>query len=81
MYYSDYNRPPEDRDPMIEASQFHVYDAEPPKQKKKGGLGKFIAVGLCCAILGGAVFDEQRITVSDEPGLGIKGVEKITYLD
>lgn len=32
-------------------------------------------------ILGGAVFDEQRITVSDEPGLGIKGVEKITYLD
>ena len=55
MYYSDYNRPPEDRDPMIEASQFHVYDAEPPKQKKKGGLGKFIAVGLCCAILGGAV--------------------------
>ena len=32
-------------------------------------------------ILGGAVFDEQRITVSDEPGLGIRGVEKITYLD
>ena len=32
-------------------------------------------------ILGGAVFDEQRITVSDEPGLGIKGVEKLTYLD
>ena len=32
-------------------------------------------------ILGGAVFDEQRITVSDDPGLGIKGVEKITYLD
>ena len=32
-------------------------------------------------ILGGAVFDEQRITVPDEPGLGIKGVEKITYLD
>lgn len=32
-------------------------------------------------ILGGAVFDEQRITVSDEPGLGIKGVAKMTYLD
>ena len=32
-------------------------------------------------ILGGAVFDEQRITVSDEPGLSIKGVEKMTYLD
>ena len=32
-------------------------------------------------ILGGAVFDEQRITVSDEPGLGIRGVEKITYLN
>ncbi len=32
-------------------------------------------------ILGGAVFEEQKITVSDEPGLGIKGIEKITYLD
>ena len=32
-------------------------------------------------ILGGAVFEEQRITVSDEPGLGTKGVEKMTYLD
>ena len=32
-------------------------------------------------ILGGAVFDEQRITVSAEPGLGIKRVEKMTYLD
>ncbi|MCI7474065.1 MAG: trypsin-like peptidase domain-containing protein [Clostridiales bacterium] len=55
MYYSDYNRPPEDREPVIESNQFHVYDAEPPKQKKKGGFGKFIAVGLCCAIIGGAV--------------------------
>ena len=32
-------------------------------------------------ILGGAVFHEKDITVSDEPGLGIKGIEKITYLD
>jgi len=55
MYYSDYNRPPEDRDSVIETNQFHVYDAEPPKKKKKGGFGKFIAVGLCCAIIGGAV--------------------------
>ena len=55
MYYSDYNRPPEDRDPVIETNQFHVYDAVPPKKKKKGGFGKFIAVGLCCAIIGGAV--------------------------
>ena len=55
MYYSDYNRPPEDRDPVIETNQFHVYDAVPPKEKKKGGLGKLIAVGLCCAIIGGAV--------------------------
>ena len=31
-------------------------------------------------ILGGAVFQEQLITVSDEPGLGIKGVEGIRYL-
>lgn len=33
-------------------------------------------------ILGGAVFNEKEITVSDEPGLGIKGIEegKIRYL-
>ena len=33
-------------------------------------------------IIGGAVFDEKVITVSDEPGLGIKGIEegKIRYL-
>jgi len=32
-------------------------------------------------IAGGAVFNEKDITVSEEPGLGIKGIEKITYLD
>ena len=32
-------------------------------------------------ILGGAVFNEREITVSDEPGLGIKGIEGIKYLD
>ncbi len=32
-------------------------------------------------IIGGAVFNEKDITVSDEPGLGIKGIEKIQYLD
>ncbi|MBR5546038.1 MAG: dipeptide epimerase [Clostridia bacterium] len=32
-------------------------------------------------ILGGAVFNEKNITVSDEPGLGIKGVEGIRYLN
>ncbi len=31
-------------------------------------------------VLGGAVFNEKIITVSDEPGLGIKGVEGIRYL-
>ena len=33
-------------------------------------------------IIGGAVFNEKNITVSDEPGLGIKGIEpgKIQYL-
>ena len=33
-------------------------------------------------IIGGAVFNEKDITVSDEPGLGIKGIEegKITYI-
>ena len=32
-------------------------------------------------IIGGAVFEEQRITVSDAPGLGIQGVEGLKYLD
>ncbi len=34
-------------------------------------------------ILGGAVFDEKIITVSNEPGLGIKGIEpgRIVYID
>lgn len=32
-------------------------------------------------IIGGSVFNEKDITVSKEPGLGIKGIEKITYLD
>lgn len=32
-------------------------------------------------ILGGSIFNEQQITVSEAPGLGIKGIEKVTYLD
>lgn len=34
-------------------------------------------------ILGGAVFNERQITVSDAPGLGIRGIEpgKLVYLD
>ena len=32
-------------------------------------------------ILGGSIFDEKNISVSKDPGLGIKGIEKITYLD
>lgn len=31
-------------------------------------------------IIGGAVFNEKDITVSDESGLGIKGIEKIRYI-
>lgn len=32
-------------------------------------------------ILGGAVFNEQEITVSNAPGLGIQGVQGLRYLD
>ena len=52
MYNSDYNRIPEDREP-IETEQFHVYEAEPPKQKKRKGAVRFVALGLCCALIGG----------------------------
>lgn len=51
MYYSDYNRPPEERGP-IETIHYQVSDPEPPK-KKKGFAAKFVAVGLVCAIAGG----------------------------
>ena len=54
MYYSDYNRPPEEREPIIETDQFHVHETEPPKKKKRGAA-KFVALGLCCAIVGGLV--------------------------
>ena len=32
-------------------------------------------------VIGGAIFNEKEITVSDEPGLGIKGIEGLVYLD
>lgn len=32
-------------------------------------------------ILGGCVFEEKNITVSDEPGLGVKGIEGLKYFD
>ena len=41
MYNSDYNRPPEEREP-IETEHFHVWDAESPKPPRK----KIGAVGL-----------------------------------
>ncbi len=31
-------------------------------------------------VIGGAVFNEKEITVSDAPGMGITGIENITYL-
>ncbi len=51
MYYSDYNRPPEEREP-IETIHYQVGDPEPPK-KKKGAAAKFVALGLVCALVGG----------------------------
>ena len=32
-------------------------------------------------ILGGAVFNEREITVSNDPGLGIHGIQGLRYLD
>ena len=32
-------------------------------------------------VLGGAVFDEKTITVGDDPGLGVRGVQGLRYLD
>ena len=45
MYNSDYNRPPEEREP-IETEHFHVWDAESPKPpRKKSGAARFVALG------------------------------------
>ena len=42
MYNSDYNRPPEEREP-IETEHFHVWDAESPKPpRKKSGAARFV---------------------------------------
>ena len=50
MYYSDYNRPPEDQEP-IETQQFHVHEAKPPRKRR--GAAKAVALALCCALVGG----------------------------
>ena len=50
-------------------------------------IGVNAAVHLACAKqiitkidLGGAVFNERKITVSNDPGLGIHGIQGIRYL-
>ena len=53
MYYNDYNRSPEEREP-IETNSFHVSDPEPPKKRKRLGL-KIAAGCLVCALVGGAL--------------------------
>ena len=53
MYYNDYNRSPEEQD-VFEVSGYRVSEPIPEPPKKKKGLGaKFVAVGLCCALIGG----------------------------
>lgn len=52
MYYSNYNRNPDEHEP-IEAPSFHVHDEEPPKAKKKHLGAKITAACLACAIVGG----------------------------
>ena len=53
MYYNDYNRSPEEQEP-IEAQSFRVDSAEPPKKKNRLGL-KIAAGCLVCALVGGAL--------------------------
>lgn len=53
MYYNDYNRPPEEQD-IIETYGYRVSEPIPePPRKSKGLAAKFVAVGLCCALIGG----------------------------
>ena len=53
MYYNDYNRSPEEQEP-IEAQSFRVDPAEPPKKKNRLGL-KIAAGCMVCALVGGAL--------------------------
>ena len=53
MYYNDYNRSPEEQEP-VEAQSFHVDSAEPPKKRNRLGL-KIAAGCLVCALVGGAL--------------------------
>ena len=32
-------------------------------------------------VIGGAVFDEYKITLNNDPGLGVRGIDKIRYLE
>ena len=50
MYYNDYNRHPDERDP-IETSYFTVEPAPPKKQKRMGP--RIAAACLACALVGG----------------------------
>ena len=75
MYYSDYNRPPEDREP-IETYSYRVSDPEPPKKKKKGLAAKLVAVGLCCAIVGGLAGGAGVMALS---GAGVFGASTTVY--
>ena len=68
MYNSDYNRPPEEREP-IETEHFHVWDAESPKPpRKKSGAARFVALGLCCALVGVLVGGGGVLSVSHLSG-------------
>lgn len=51
MYYSNYNQPSEDQQP-IEAPSFHVHE-DPPKPKKNRMGVKITAACLACALVGG----------------------------
>lgn len=52
MYYSNYNRSPDEQEP-IEAPSFRVHSEEPPIRKKKHLGVKVTAACLACALVGG----------------------------
>ena len=55
MYYSDYNRSPDERE-TFETSQYRVSDPGPERPHKKSRMGlKITAACLVCALVGGMV--------------------------
>lgn len=79
MYYNDYNRPPEDRDPF-ETTRYRVGEPEPEHKPGKKRLGvKIAAACLACALVGGLAGGGGALLLSGTLGGGSTVVYEGTH--